>query len=92
MRVNAAWLDGLPEDLRTMVRDTAKEAFAEQRRVNRAQAADTLEQLKGLGVEVQQLPADELAKMEEKTAKLYDDFGSKSPETAEMIAAIRALG
>lgn len=92
IRVNAAWLDSLPEDLRTLVRQTAKEAFAEQRRVNRAKAADTLEQLKGLGVQVHQLSAAELAKMEEMTAPLYDQFGSKSPETAAMIAAIRALG
>lgn len=92
VRVNAAWLDSLPEDLRAMVRETAKEAFAEQRRINRANAAKTLEDLKGLGVQVQQLPADELAKMEEKTAGLFDEFGSKSPETAEMIKAIRALG
>jgi TRAP-type transport system periplasmic protein len=92
VRVNAAWLDSLPEDLRSMVRETAKEAFAEQRRVNRAQAADTLEQLKSLGVQVQALPPDELAKMEAQTASLFDEFGSKSPETAEMIKAIRALG
>ncbi len=92
VRVNAAWLDSLPEDLSTMVRETAKEAFAEQRRVNRAQAADTLEQLKGLGVQVQALPPEELAKMEEQTSSLFDEFGSKSPETAEMIKAIRALG
>ena len=38
------------------------------------------------------LPAEELAKMEQQTAKLYDEFGAKSPETAEMIKAIRALG
>lgn len=92
VRVNAAWLDSLPEDLRAMVRETAKEAFAEQRRVNRAMASETLEQLKGLGVEVQALPAEELAKMEAQTAKLFDEFGSKSPETAEMIKQIRALG
>ena len=92
VRVNAAWLDGLPDDLRTMVRETAKEAFAEQRRVNRTMAADTLEQLKSLGVEVQTLPAAELAKMEERTSKLFDEFGAKSAETAEMIKKIRALG
>ncbi len=91
VRVNAAWLDSLPADLQDLVRSTAKEAFAEQRRVNRANAAATLDELKELGVEVQKLPAEELAKMEELTAPLYDDFGSKSPETAEMIAAIRAL-
>jgi hypothetical protein len=54
-------------------------------------AADTLEELKGLGVEVQSLSADQLVEMESRTASLYDEFGSKSPETAEMIAAIRAL-
>ena len=92
VRVNAAWLDGLPQDLQDIVRSTAKEAFAEQRKINRAKASETLEELKKLGVEVHELPKDELAKMEEITAKLYDDFGSKSPETAEMIKQIRALG
>ncbi len=91
VRVNAAWLDGLPEDLRTLVRTTAKEAFAEQRRVNRAKASETLEQLKGLGVQVTKLPPEELAKMEQTTSSLYAEFGKKSPETAKMIAAIRAL-
>ncbi|MBD0416117.1 TRAP transporter substrate-binding protein [Oryzicola mucosus] len=91
IRVNAAWLDSLPADLQELVRSSAKEVFAEQRTANRANAAAVLEELKGLGVEVTQLPAEELAKMEELTAPLYDEFGSKSPETAEMIAAIRAL-
>jgi TRAP-type C4-dicarboxylate transport system substrate-binding protein len=91
IRVNAAWLDGLPADLQDLVRTSAKEVFAEQRTTNRANAAAVLEELKGLGVEVSQLPAEELAKMEEITAPLFDEFGSKSAETAEMIAAIRAL-
>lgn len=92
VRVNAAWLDSLPEDLRTLVRDTAKEAFAEQRRINRAEAAATLEALKKNGVEVHELSKAEIAKMEELTAPLFDEFGSKSAETAEMIKQIRALG
>ncbi|WP_353646302.1 TRAP transporter substrate-binding protein [Mesorhizobium sp. WSM2239] len=92
VRVNAAWLDSLPQDLQDLVRTSAKEAFAEQRRVNRAMAADTLEKLRGLGIQVQALPKEELAKMEEQTSKLFNEFGSKSPETAEMIMAIRALG
>lgn len=92
VRVNAAWLDSLPADLQELVRTSAKEAFAEQRKVNRANAAKTLEDLKGLGVTVVQLPADELAKMESQTAKLFDEFGAKSPETAEMVKAIQALG
>lgn len=92
VRVNAAWLDSLPQDLQDLVRTSAKEAFAEQRRVNRENAAKTLEELKGLGVNVQALPAEELAKMEEQTARLFDEFGSKSPETKAMIDKIRALG
>ena len=92
VRVNAAWLDSLPEDLRAMFRETAREAFAEQRRVNRALASDTLEQLKSEGVEVQELAEGELAGMEAKTAGLFDEFGSKSPETRDMIDRIRALG
>jgi TRAP-type C4-dicarboxylate transport system substrate-binding protein len=92
VRVNAAWLDSLPKDLQDIVRTSAKEAFAEQRKVNRANAAKALEELKGLGVKVVQLPPAELAKMEERTAKLFDTFSAKSPETAQMIKAIRALG
>ncbi len=92
VRVNAAWLDSLPEDLRAMVRETAKEAFAEQRKVNRAKADETLAELKKLGVQVYELPKDELARMEKLTSPLYDQFGSKSAATAEMIKQIRALG
>jgi TRAP-type C4-dicarboxylate transport system substrate-binding protein len=92
VRVNAAWLDGLPEDLQDLVRSSAEEVFAEQRRENRALADSTLEGLKGHGVEVHTLPAEELAQMEARTEPLFEQFGSVSPETAEMIEAIRALG
>jgi TRAP-type transport system periplasmic protein len=92
VRVNAAWLDGLPDDLRAMVRETAKEAFAEQRKINRAKADEALAELKKLGVQVHELPKDELVRMEKLTSPLYDQFGSKSAATAEMIKQIRALG
>ena len=54
-RVNARWLDSLPADLQKLVRDSAKEVFAEQRKVNRANAAKTLEELKAAGITVHQL-------------------------------------
>ena len=92
VRVNAAWLDSLPDDLRGMVRETAKEAFAEQRKINRAKADEALAELKKLGVQVHELPKDELVRMEKLTAPLYEQFGSKSAATAEMIKQIRALG
>jgi TRAP-type C4-dicarboxylate transport system substrate-binding protein len=92
VRVNAAWLDSLPQDLQDLVRTSAAEEFAEQRRVNRALGDETLAALQAAGVEVFHLPADELAQMESRTEELFERFGSVSPETAEMIAAIRALG
>lgn len=92
VRVNAAWLDSLPPDLQEVVRTSAAEAFAAQRATNRAQAAAALEELKTLGVQVHALSPEEIARMEALTAPLFEEFGAKSPETAQMIADIRALG
>jgi TRAP-type transport system periplasmic protein len=92
VRINAAWLDSLPQDLQDLVRTSVRDAFAEQRRVNRALADAALEDLKGNGVEVFDMPADQMAEMESRTEELFERLGSVSPATAEMIAAIRALG
>lgn len=89
VRVNARWLDSLPADLQSMLRSTATEAFAEQRRVNRANAARTLEQLKSAGVQVHTL--QDTAAWRQSTARLFDEFGAKSPATKAMIDRIRAL-
>lgn len=88
-RVNARWLDSLPLDLQTLVRTSAVEVFAEQRKINRANAARTLEQLKAGGVTVHTLA--DTAAWRSATAKLYDEFGAKSPATKAMIERIRAL-
>ena len=92
VRVNAAWLDSLPADLQALVRSSAKEVFAEQRTENRAKADQALEDLKAVGVTVHSIDDAERAKWAELTSPLFDEFGSKSPETAAMIAKIRALG
>lgn len=92
IRMNAAWLDSLPADLQDLCRSTAREAFAEQRQVNRAGADQALKDLVAAGCIVNEFPAEERARWEEKTASLYDSFGATTPETAEMIAKIRALG
>lgn len=91
IRMNAAWLDALPADLQELCRTTAKEVFAEQRTINRAGADKALEDLKAVGCTVHPFPAEEKARWEEKSASLYDSFGATSPETAAMIAKIRAL-
>ncbi len=88
-RVNAKWLDSLPADLQTLVRDSAKQIFAEQRKQNRALTAQTLEELKASGITVYQL--SDTPKWVAATESLYDEFGSKSPGTKAMIDKIRAL-
>ena len=92
VRVNAQWLDSLPPDLQTLVRESAQEVFAEQRAINRAEADAALDELKELGVQVHELSAEEIARMREITAPLFEQIGTTSPETAEMIENIRALG
>ncbi len=89
-RVNARWLNSLPPDLQQLVRATAKEVFAEQRRINRASTAKTLDELKASGVTV--LTLSDTPKWREATKSLFGEFGAKSPATKAMIDRIRALG
>ncbi len=89
IRINARWLDGLPEDLRKTVRDTAKEVFAEQRKVNRANTEATTDQLKKAGLVVHE--AKDLPKWRETTEMQFDEWGAKSPASKQMITKIRAL-
>ncbi|MBP8294653.1 MAG: TRAP transporter substrate-binding protein [Burkholderiales bacterium] len=91
VRVNAKWLDALPADLQKLVRDSAKEVFAEQRTQNRAKAGDALAQLEKLGVNVIRLSPAEQQRWTAATSSLFDEFGAKSPETKAMIAKIVAL-
>ena len=89
VRVNAKWLDSLPKDLQKLVRDTAKEVFAGQRKINRANTVKVLEQLKAQGVKVVQ-PAD-MAKWQSVTAFLYADYAKQFPKAGPMIEKIKAL-
>ena len=89
VRVNARWLDALPADLQKLVRDSAKVVFAEQRKQNRANAAQTLDELKASGIIVYQL--SDAPKWREATESLYAEFSAKSPATKAMIDRIRGL-
>lgn len=91
IRVNAKWLDGLPPDLAKVVRDAAREVFAEQRAQNRAKADEALAQLAKQGVNVIRLPDAEKARWMTATQSLFDEFGARSPETKAMIGKINAL-
>lgn len=89
IRVNAKWIDGLPDDLQEIVRETAVEVFAEQRRISRANTANALEALKDHGVEVLQVTDPENWK--KATAPLYDEYVKKHPEAGPMIKKFNEL-
>jgi tripartite ATP-independent transporter DctP family solute receptor len=89
VRVNAKWLDSLPPDLQKLVRDSAKEVFAEQRKINRANTSKALDQLKAQGVKVVQPP--DMAEWQSVTAFLYVDYAKQFPKAGPMIEAIKAL-
>lgn len=89
IRVNAKWLDGLPDDLQKIVRETAKEVFAEQRQISRAKTADALKVLEGHGVKVLQVTDPENWKTA--TAPLYDVYVKENPEAGPMIKKFNEL-
>ena len=91
LRVNARWLDGLPPDLQALVRDSAREVFAEQRKTNRAQTAAALVDLEKAGVTVHRLSPEESARWYAQARPLFDEFSAKSPETKVMVDRIMAL-
>lgn len=89
IRVNAKWLDSLPDDLQKIVRETAKEVFAEQRQISRAKTADALKVLEGHGVKVLQVTDPENWKTA--TAPLYDAYVKENPEAGPMIKKFNEL-
>jgi len=72
-----------------MVRTTAKEVFAEQRKINREQAGKALADLKAAGVQVynQEKPEAWLARAE----AVFKEYAQTSPATKTMIDKIMAL-
>jgi tripartite ATP-independent transporter DctP family solute receptor len=89
IRVNARWLDALPEDLRKLVRDSAKQVFAEQRAANRANAGKTLDELKAGGLTVHQIK--DVAKWREASEPLFAEFSARGPAVKAMVDRIRSL-
>ena len=82
--------DSLPPDLQTIVRQTATEVFAEQRKDNRAKTDSALADLVKAGVVVHKLSPEESAKWFAASKSLFDEFSAKSPETKTMVGKILA--
>lgn len=91
IRVNARWLDGLPADLQALVRQSARDIFAEQRRENRLKTDAALADLVKAGVTVHRLPNDEASRWFATARPLFDEFSSKSADTKAMVGRILAV-
>lgn len=89
IRVNAEWLDGLPDDLAKLVRDSAEEVFAEQRQSNRENTAQALADLKDAGVKVHEV-TDKQAWVDQ-AMPLLEEYGEENPAAKPMIDRIVAL-
>ena len=91
VRVNSKWLDALPADLQAIVRNTAKEVFAEQRKINRAKTDEALRDLEKAGVVVTRISNEESARWLAAARPLFEEYSNKSAETKTMVGKILAL-
>ncbi len=82
--------DSLSDDEKKIMQEAAKEATAYQRQVAREAAEKALDELKEEGMEVAELPPEEIAKMREKAKPVIDKFTADvGPEfVAEVYAAV----
>jgi C4-dicarboxylate-binding protein DctP len=83
-------MESLPADLQALVRQSAKEVFAEQRRDNRAKTEEALADLVKAGVMVHKLSAEESGKWFAAARPLFDEFSNKSADTKVMVGRILA--
>ncbi len=85
--------DRLSPDEQKLMRESAAEASAYQRQVARDSEAKFLAELKERGMEVNELSADEAARMRDKLKPVIDKFSSDlgGPLGAEMLAEIEKV-
>jgi TRAP-type transport system periplasmic protein len=74
--VSGKFWDKLNDDERKLLQDAAAEARDYERSVSREQADKALEQLQAEGMEVTELPAEEVAKFREKAKPVADKYAS----------------
>lgn len=75
--ISAKFWDKLNDDERQLLRDAAMEAREYQRTVSREQAAKALEELQSEGMEITELPPEEMAKFREKAQPVADKFAAQ---------------
>ena len=75
--ISAKFWDKLNDDERQLLRDAAMEAREYQRTVSREQAAKAIEELQSEGMEITELPPEEMAKFREKAQPVADKFAAQ---------------
>jgi tripartite ATP-independent transporter DctP family solute receptor len=85
--------DKLSDDEKKLIQESATEAALYQRQVNRAAGAKALEQLKDEGMEVNELPPEEIAKLKDKAQPVIDKYTADvGPElVAELNAELEKI-
>lgn len=86
--VSGKFWDGLNDEEKQLLRDAATEARDFQRQTSRAQSAEALAQLKEEGMEVTELPPEEMAKLREKAQPVVDRH--KQDATPELVRLLEA--
>lgn len=72
--MNDKFFKGLPEDLQELVQEAAHEYRTEQRKIAQEQDGKWLEELKELGMQVNELSPDQLDQFREVVYPVYDKF------------------
>lgn len=72
--VSKKYWDQLSDEEKKIIQDAVAESTKFQRETNRSMAKKTLENLKSKGMQVNEMPAEEVAKMQEVTKPLIDKF------------------
>jgi TRAP-type C4-dicarboxylate transport system substrate-binding protein len=85
--------DKLSNDEKKIVQDAATEAALYQRKLLRESSAKALDQLKEHGMQVAELPPEEIAKLREKSKPVVEQFTKEvGPElVAELYAEIEKV-
>jgi len=86
---NKKWFEALPEDLQTIVMDTARRAAAYQNKIDLEAQEESMQKLIDEGVKVNEV--DDINAFVEKTLPMYDEFRARGPEWAEFIDKLTSI-
>ena len=84
--IGKGFWDQLNEDEKKLLTDVAMEVRLEQRRISREADSKAIAQLKAEGMQVNELPAEEVARIQEKIKPVVDKYAAKiNPELVKKV-------